>query len=138
MNKNHIRGNTTETRRRISLKSYSCPESRAVDVAVMSAEVSASYLGRSGNLLLEELPPSKGGGRGTQKSADGIVAATPRCEGPKREEKTAAVTSMEQGVAATEPETAPATYRGGARNALGRRIAVTKPTVVKETGKSTW
>lgn len=63
----------------------------------MSAEVSASYPGRSRSLLQEEPPLPEGDGKGAQKSAEGIVTAAPRCEGPKREEKTATVMSMEQG-----------------------------------------
>lgn len=104
----------------------------------MSAEVGASYPGRSGSLLQEELPLPEGGGKGAQKSAEGIVAAPPRCEGLKREEKTAAVTSMEQGVAATEPGMAPAAHRGGVRNTPCRGTAATKPTVVTDPGESTW
>jgi hypothetical protein len=137
MNKNHIRGNTTEMRRLISLKSHTCPESRGVYVTVMSGEVSASYPGRSGCLLQKELPASRGGGKGIQKSADGIVRAAPGTEGLKREEKTTAVMSMEQGVAATAGEKPPATHRGGVRNTPGRGIAATKPTVVMEPGEST-
>lgn len=137
MNKNHIRGITTEMRRLISLKSYSCPESCAVDAAVMSVEVSAPYPGRSGNLLHEELPAPRGEGKGFQKSAEGIVGAAPGSEGPKREEKTTAVMSMESAVAATKDETPSATHREGARNAPGRRDAATRPTVVMEPGAST-
>ena len=137
MNKNHIRGNTTEMRRPISLKSHTCPESRGVYVAVMSGEVSASYPGRSGCLLQKELPASRGGGKGIQKSADGIVRAAPGTEGPKREEKTTAVMSMEQGVAARAAEMPPATHRGGVRNTPGRGMAATKPTVVTEPSETT-
>ena len=137
MNKNHIRGTTTEMRRHVSLKSHTCPESRVVYVAVMSGEVSALYPGRSGCLLQEELPAPRGGGKGIQKSAEGIVGATSGPEGPKREEKTTAVMSMEQGVAATEVEMPSATHRGGVRNMPGRGIAATKPTVVMEPDGST-
>jgi hypothetical protein len=137
MNKNHMRGATTEMRRHISLKSHTCPESRGVYVAVMSGEVSALYPGRSGCLLQEELPAPRGGGKGIQKSAEGIVGAAPGSEGPKREEKTIAIMSMEQGVAATEVEIPPATHRGGVRNTPGRGIAATKPTVVMEPSAST-
>lgn len=137
MNKNHIRGITTEMRRPISLKSYSCPESRAVYAAVMSAEVSALYPGRSGSLLHEELPAPRGEGKGIQKSADGIVGAAPGSEGPKREEKTTAIMSMRQGVAATRFEMPSATHRRGVRNTPGRGIAATKPTVVMEPSAST-
>ncbi|WP_395747456.1 hypothetical protein, partial [Prosthecobacter sp.] len=136
MNKNLIQGTTMETRRQISLKSDSCPESRVVNEAVMSVEVSVSYPGRSGSLLQEELPLPRGGGKGTQKSAESIVAATLRCEGPKREEKTTSVMSMEPGVAATEPEMAPAAHRGGVRNTPGRGTAATKPAVVTDPGES--
>jgi len=138
MNKNPIRGSTAEMRRHVSLKSNSCPESRVVNGAVMSAEVSASYPGRSGGLLQEELPSPERDGKGPQKSAEGIVAAAPRCEGLKRQEKTAAVMSMEQGVAATVPEMAPAAHRGGVRNTPGRGTAATKPTVATGNGESTW
>jgi hypothetical protein len=137
MNKNHIRGITTEMRRQLSLKSYSCPESRAVYAAVMSAEVSALYPGRSGSLLHAELPAPRGEGKGVQKSAEGIVGAAPGSEGPKREEKTSAVMSMESGVAATRAEMPSATHRGGVRNTPGRGIAVTRPTVVMEPSAST-
>ena len=137
MNKNHIRGITTEMRRQISLKSYSCPESRAVYVAVMSVEVSALYPGRSGNLLLKELSALRGEEKGTQKSAEGIVGAAPGSEGPKREEKTTAVMSMESGVAGKKVETPSATHRGGVRNTPGRGIAVTRPTAVMEPSAST-
>lgn len=136
MNKNSIRGNTTEMRRHISLKSNTCPESRVVYGAVMSGEVSALYPGRSGNLLHEELPALRGEGKGIQKSAEGIVGAAPGSEGPKREEKTTAVMSMEPGVAATEAGMPSATHRGGVRNTPGRGIAVTKPTVVREPSES--
>lgn len=137
MNKNHIRGITTEMRRPISLKSYSCPESRAVYAAVMSVEVSAQYPGRSGNLLSKELLAPRGEGKGFQKSADGIVGAAPGSEGPKRREKTTAVMSMESGVAGKEAGTPSATHRGGVRNTPGRGIAATTPTVVMEPGAST-
>lgn len=126
-----------EMRRHISLKSNTCPESRGVYVAVMSGEVSALYPGRSECLLQEELPAPRGGGKGIQKSAEGIVGAAPGPEGPKREEKTTAVMSMEQGAAATIAEMLPATHRGGVRNTPGRGIAATKPTVVMEPSAST-
>lgn len=137
MNKNHIRGITTETRRQISLKSYSCPESRAVYAAVMSVEVSAQYPGRSGDLLHKELPSPRGEGKGSQKSADGIVGAAPGSEGLKRREKTTAVMSPESGVAVTKVETPSATHRGGVRNTPGCGIAATRPTVVTEPSAST-
>lgn len=56
-----------------------------------------SYPGRSGSLLQEEPPSPGGGGKGAQKSAEGMVAAPPRCEGPKRQEKTAAVSGHSHG-----------------------------------------
>ena len=126
-----------EMRRPLSLKSNTCPESRGVYVAVMSGEVSALYPGRSGSLLQEELPAPRGGGKGIQKSAEGIVGAAPGPEGPKREEKTTAVMSMGQGVAAMAVEIPPATHRGGVRNTPGRGIAATKPTAVMEPSAST-
>jgi RNA-directed DNA polymerase len=98
----------------------------------MSGEVSASYPGRAGNLLQEELPLLKSGGKGTQQSAEGIVAATPRCEGPKREEKDTANMSLEEADAATREEAPAAVHRGGVRNTPGRGEAASNPTVVKE------
>jgi len=137
MKKNRIKGITMETRRPLSSKSNSCPESRAVDAAAISAEVSASYPGRAGNLLQEELPLSKGGGKGTQQSAEGIVAATPRCEGPKRREKDTAVVSMDTGDAATRSAMTSAPHEGSARNAREEEQAASKATVATEHGKPT-
>lgn len=73
-----------ETRRHKSLMSDTCPESRDVDVAVINGEVTARYPGRAVNPIRKKQPESKGKGQGPQQSAEGIVAATPRCEGPKR------------------------------------------------------
>ena len=82
MNKNHIQGSTMEIKRPYSLKSDTCPESRDVDVAVINGEVTAQYPGRAANPLRKKQPEPRGEGQGTQQSAEGRVAATPRREGP--------------------------------------------------------
>jgi hypothetical protein len=71
-NKNHIRGITTEMRRPISLKTNSCPESRAVDAAVMSAEVRG--------LLHAELPAPGKTGSGDMKHGKSGVPTSLRGE----------------------------------------------------------
>ena len=135
MNKNRIKGITMETRRPLSSKSNSCPESRAVDAAAISAEVSASYPGRAANPLRKKQPESKGKGKGTQQSAEGIAAATPRCEGPKRREKDTAVVSMDTGDAATGSAMTSAPHEGSARNAREEEQAASKDTVAMEHGE---
>lgn len=66
-----------EMRRRISLKSKTCPEGRGVYAARMSAEVGAHYPGRP-RPLPYGLPPSQDGGRASEESAEGIVGVTTR------------------------------------------------------------
>lgn len=66
-----------EMRRRISSKSEACPESRGVDAVRMSGEVCVHYPGRPRTLPLW-LPPSRGGGRADEESAEGIVSVATR------------------------------------------------------------
>lgn len=137
MNKNHIQGSAMEIRRPNSLKSDTCPESRDVDVAVINGEVIARYPGRAVNPLRKKQPESRGQGRGTQQSAEGIVAATPRCEGPKRREKDTAVVSMDTGDAATRSAMTSAPHEGSARNAREEEQAASKATAAMEHGEPT-
>ena len=137
MNKNYIQGSTMEMRRPHSSKSDTCPESRDVDVAVINGEVIARYPGRAVNPLRKGQPESKDKGQGTQQSAEGIVAATPRCEGPKRTEKDTAVASMDTGDAATRSAMTPAPHEGSARNAREEEQAASKATVAMEHGEPT-
>ena len=66
-------------RRPISSKPGSCTERAHVDAAGISGEVGAHYPGRSVACLV--LLPSRGGGMGWQKSAEGIVGLLERAEG---------------------------------------------------------
>ena len=68
--------------RQISAKPDTCTERRDVYPTGISVKVSASYPGRSGDLL-EKLPASRGAGRGCQKSAEAIVGGD--TEGPNGE-----------------------------------------------------
>ena len=52
-----------------------------VDAAGISVKVGAHYPGRSVHLL-DELPSPRGGRRGGQKSAEGIVGESISAEGP--------------------------------------------------------
>ena len=59
-------------RRPISSKSETCTEGMYVYAAGISVEVGAHYPGRP-VYLLRELPLSRGGGKGRQESAEGIL-----------------------------------------------------------------
>lgn len=65
-----------------SLKSKIYPEGVGVDAAVMSAEVSAHYPGRSVAVSRERLSASRGVEMRPQKSAEGIVGWLDPTEGP--------------------------------------------------------
>ena len=71
-----------ETRRQITSKSETYPESGHVDEAVMNGEVSAQYPGRSPRLP-RGLPRSRDSGKASEKSAEGIVQCDDALEGPK-------------------------------------------------------
>lgn len=135
MNKNPIQGSAMEIRRPKSSKSDTCPESRDVDGAVINGEVIARYPGRAVNPRREAQPEPGGKGPGTQQSAESIVAATPRREGPKRREKDTAIVSMDPGDAATRSEMTPAPHEGSARNAREEEQAASKATAAKEHGE---
>ena len=141
MNKNRIRGITIETRGPTYPKSNTCPESRAVYAAVINVEVTASYPGRSENPLVKELGEPQGEPKGTQKSAAGIVGATPCSEGPKRQERDIADMSMDDGDAEVRAGMPSVTHRRDARNASDHEKTASNATVVKEhnapTGLST-
>ena len=62
-------------RRQLSSKPETCTEGMDVDAADISVKVCVHYPGRS-VCLPNVLPPSRGDGRGMQKSAEGIVGSS--------------------------------------------------------------
>jgi RNA-directed DNA polymerase len=125
-----------ETRRPISSKSDTCPESRDVNVAVISVEVSASYPGRAENPPCRGLLLSRDDGKGTQQSAEGIVGVAPHAEGPKRQQRDTADMSRDEAEAVTKAGM-PSADGEGVRNTPSRLQAASNAPAVEDDSEPT-